>query len=117
MPVYDYKCQEHGLFYELATFEDSDKPCACPVCGALSSRVIILNPAVLTMDKDKKHAHEVNEKNQHEPTYSTQDRRESDHEHQSGCGCSNSNVSQSKLMYTAQGDKFFPSMRPWMISH
>lgn len=116
MPVYDYKCKDHGLFYELATFAESDKPCACPTCGTLSGRVIMIAPEMYKMDKDIKHGHDVNEKNQHEPAYSTKARREEDEEHASGCGCEKK-LSKSKLMYTARGEKMFPSMRPWMISH
>ena len=116
MPVYDYKCQEHGLFYELATIEESDQPKPCPHCQQLCARVIVIAPDVLTMDKEKKHAHAVNEKNQHEPTFSTKARRQDDHQHKHGCGCEKK-MGKSKLMYTAQGEKMFPSMRPWMISH
>lgn len=116
MPVYDYKCQEHGVFNDLATMADSDKPCACPSCGELSARIIRLAPTLFGMDSEKKHAHEVNEKNQHEPTHSTSERRAHDHCHAHGCG-SERKLSASKLLYTAQGDKMFPSMRPWMISH
>jgi putative FmdB family regulatory protein len=116
MPVYDYKCSTHGVFNDLATMDESDKPCACPQCGELSARIIRLPPNLFSMDKDKKHAHDVNERNQHEPTHSTAARREDDHQHSCGCG-SEQKLSKSKLMYTAQGDKMFPSMRPWMISH
>lgn len=116
MPVYDYKCKDHGLFYELATIEDSGKPQPCPECGSMCARVILISPDILNMDKDKKHAHEMNERNQHEPTFSTQERREHDHEHSKGCGCTKK-AGKSKLMYTANGEKMFPSMRPWMISH
>ncbi len=117
MPVYDYKCQEHGLFYELATMEDAHKPCACPQCGALSGRVIMFAPDVLDMAPQKREAAETNERAQHAPVVSTKARREDDEEHAKGCGCSKRKPGKSNLMYTAQGDKFFPSMRPWMISH
>lgn len=116
MPVYEYKCKEHGVFNDLATMDDREKPCACPVCGTMSARIIRLAPDLFKMDSDKKHAHEVNEKNQHEPTHSTSERRSCDHQHAHGCG-SERKLNHSKLMYTAQGDKMFPSMRPWMISH
>ena len=115
MPVYDYKCQEHGVFYELATLEDYDKPCACPTCGALAPRIIRIAPEILDMAPEKRKAHETNERSSHEPEFSTKERREDDHHHKHGCGCQGKK--KSKLMYTAQGDKMFPSMRPWMISH
>lgn len=41
MPVYDYKCREHGLFHTLATMEDAAKPAQCPTCKAMSPRVIV----------------------------------------------------------------------------
>ena len=115
MPVYDYKCQEHGVFNDLASIEDHDKPAACPTCGALSPRIIVMSPEFLSMDADKRRAEEVNEKNRHEPEVSSKERRAYDQEHARGCGCQKRKP--SKLMYTAQGDKMFPSMRPWMISH
>jgi putative FmdB family regulatory protein len=117
MPVYDYKCEEHGVFYGLASMEDSDKPMHCTTCGKLSPRIILIAPEILDMSPMKRKAAETNERNQHEPTVSSKDRRESDEQHSKGCGCSDRSVSKSKLMYTAQGDKMFPSMRPWMISH
>ncbi len=116
MPVYEYKCKKHGVFFELATISESNEPCACPECKELSARIIMVAPELLSMDKDNKHAHETNERNSHEPTVSSKARREEDDQHAKGCGCE-SGLSKSKLMYTAQGEKMFPSMRPWMISH
>ena len=116
MPVYDYKCQEHGLFSDLATMEQSQVPMPCPQCMVLSARVIIMPPEVLDMAPEKRKAMATNEKSRHEPVFSNSDRRESDDEHRSGCGC-RAEKPGSKLFYTAQGDKMFPSMRPWMISH
>ena len=116
MPVYDYKCREHGIFSELATMEQSNLPMPCPQCAELSARVILLSPQLLDMAPDKRKAMETNERAQFEPVVSTRDRRESDHEHRHGCGCQ-AQKPGSKLFYTAEGDKMFPSMRPWMISH
>ena len=117
MPVYEYKCQEHGIFYDLATMEDSDKPADCSVCGASSPRIIMVAPDILDMSPVARKAAATNERSQHEPEFSTKQRREQDHQHKTGCGCDHKSPSKSKLMYTAQGDKMFPSMRPWMISH
>lgn len=116
MPVYDYKCQDHGVFCELATMDESSEPADCPNCGAKSARIIRLAPEMFQMDKDKKHAHELNERNQHEPAYSTLARRAEDEEHTKGCGCE-ATLSKSKMFLTARGEKMFPSARPWMISH
>ena len=122
MPVYDYKCADHGLFHELASMEDSSQPCACPQCGALSARVIMIAPEFLDMRKENRAAHSRNEAAMHQPVMSTpeyraeqQARRE--HKHGKGCGCGDKPIRQSKLFFTADGNKMFPSMRPWMISH
>ncbi len=130
MPLYDYKCPDHGVFQELATMDDHDKPCACPQCGTQSGRVITLPPQLLEMLKEKKEAMERNEKAQHEPQFLTpaqyreqeaekKARAAHKHRHSSRCGCGSDSSSErkSKLFYTADGSKMFPSMRPWMISH
>ncbi len=114
MPVYDYKCKDHGVFYGLQTMADYDKPKACPTCGVASPRVILMSPKILDMPKERKTAMSRNERAQNEPVHSTEDQRQHDHQHRKQCGCQKRS---SKLMYTAQGDKMFPSMRPWMISH
>lgn len=116
MPVYDYKCRDHGLFSELATMEQSQLPMPCPQCSVLSARVIMVAPELLDMAPEKRTAMAVNEKSRHEPEFSTRDRRAFDDQHRKGCGCE-AKKPGSKLFYTAQGDKMFPSMRPWMISH
>lgn len=117
MPVYDYKCREHGLFNTLATMEDSAKPVECPRCHVLSPRVIVLPPEIATMDPSKRAALDRNEKSRHEPVFSTADRRAEDKDHSRACGCGSPKPGKAMLFYTADGKKMFPSMRPWMISH
>lgn len=115
MPVYDYKCEKHGVFHELATMDESHLPCACPQCGVRSPRIIMLAPEVLSMAQAKRQAHKTNERAANEPIFSTEDRRKHDPQHAKSCGCENKK--QTNLMYSARGDKMFPFMRPWMISH
>ena len=115
MPLYEYKCKEHGVFSELATIADMEKPVNCPQCGTMCARVLTLPPHIASLLKETRVAMERNEKAQHQPVVSTLDRRENDHEHSSTCGCSSKK--KSNLFYTADGKKMFPSMRPWMISH
>jgi putative FmdB family regulatory protein len=122
MPVYDYKCADHGLFYELAAMDDSSKPAACPTCTKLSARVIMVAPEFLDMKKENRAAHARNESAMHAPIFSTPDYRAEqqarrEHKHGKGCGCGDKPIRKSNLMYTAGGNKMFPSMRPWMISH
>ena len=120
MPVYDYKCQEHGLFHDLATLDEAGLPGICPQCKCLSPRVIMVAPEVLDMSPVKREAIEKNEKAQHEPQHSSVASRAENEErlkHPKGCGCKHEKMGKSKLFYTADGKKMFPSMRPWMISH
>ncbi|WP_432460544.1 FmdB family zinc ribbon protein [Agarivorans sp. QJM3NY_25] len=118
MPVYDYKCAEHGAFYQLAALDDCAKPAACPQCNQLAPRVIILPPTVLDMAAETKQAIARNEQARHEPQHSTVDSRAENTERlKKGCGCQHHKRGASKLFYTAKGEKMFPSMRPWMISH
>jgi putative FmdB family regulatory protein len=126
MPVYDYKCANHGLFYELAGMEDSSKPMACPSCGKLCARVIMLAPELLDMKTENRQAHQRNETAMNSPVFSTSEYRSEqlaerqarrEHKHGKGCGCGDKPIRKSNLIYTAEGNKMFPSMRPWMISH
>lgn len=127
MPVYDYKCKDHGVFHELAAMDKAADPAACPSCKALSPRIIMIPPEVLAMAPDKKKAIMKNEQAQASPIISTIDTRAEQAErtkHASSCGCSShksKNLEQTSLkqqvVYMADGSKVFPSQRPWMISH
>jgi putative FmdB family regulatory protein len=67
MPLYDYKCSEHGLFHDLVPMQASGECAPCPTCGALSARVIMVAPEVLDMAPERRQAFERNEKAVHEP--------------------------------------------------
>ena len=116
MPVYDYKCKEHGVFNELATFEESGNPQPCPICGELSARIIRLAPELFKLSPAERNAHETNERSSHEPIISSQEQREHDDHHRKHCGCDHKKNKRTMLL-TARGEKMFPSSRPWMISH
>ena len=117
MPMYHYKCAEHGVFEDLQTFELKAEPCGCPQCGALSPRVIAILPHLFGMDPARKKAMETNERNAHEPLVSTLDHRAHQQDHEPGCGCCSSKPRKSKTVYLGDGSKVFPADRPWMISH
>ena len=122
MPVYDYKCADHGLFYELAAMADSSNPMACPQCQRLCARVILMAPELLAMSASNRDAHARNEIACHQPQVSSSELRAEQqargaHKKAKGCGCGDKPVRKSNLLYTACGNKMFPSMRPWMISH
>jgi len=115
MPVYDYKCKEHGIFHDLATMDDSQKPANCPTCLLPSARIIMIPPSILNKQSASYKANERNEKNQYEPSFTSKDSREFTQD--DPCACHHSKAKNSSLIYTAEGNKMFPSMRPWMISH
>ncbi|MCG8519380.1 MULTISPECIES: zinc ribbon domain-containing protein [Marinobacter] len=116
MPVYDYKCRDHGLFHRLATLAEAAQPAPCPDCGGLAPRVIVMPSNLPRMAPDQRRAMDRNERARHEPLHSTAAQRQEDAGHRQQCGCGSPN-SRPKLFYTADGKKMFPSMRPWMISH
>ncbi|MDO6682371.1 MULTISPECIES: zinc ribbon domain-containing protein [unclassified Oceanobacter] len=128
MPMYDYKCPHHGVFQELAPMQEHDQPQPCPQCHTRSARVIVLPPAIAKVLKETRAAMERNEKSREAPdVMSASQYQEKEHEkkqqhlfdnrhkHDKGCGCGSKR--KSNLMYTANGEKMFPGMRPWMISH
>lgn len=135
MPVYDYKCADHGLFNELASMDKAHLPCACPQCGKLSARVVMIPPEILAMAPEKRKAKARNEQAIHSPRRSTVDSRAEaadrqqyalKHGHKQGhkgcgCGAETGNPDRSalrqKAIYLPDGSKVFPSQRPWMISH
>ncbi|WOD38384.1 zinc ribbon domain-containing protein [Nodosilinea sp. E11] len=122
MPLYDYKCRDHGLFQELAMLSESAEPQPCPECSSLAARVIVLPPALLGTDPLLHEAMARNERSQHEPLFSTPEHRAEEqarheHRHGKGCGCQDKGSGKSQVLYTADGKKWFPGARPWMISH
>ena len=39
MPIYVYKCAEHGHFETLRSFSEASEEIECPVCGVIAERV------------------------------------------------------------------------------
>ncbi len=117
MPMYHYKCPDHGVFEELQTYEKAGQPNDCPQCGALSPRVIVISPRLLDMDRTRRKAMETNERNAHAPLVSGKAHREHKPDHEPGCACCAGKPRKSKTLYLGDGSKVFPADRPWMISH
>lgn len=110
MPLYDYRCAQHGLFHELVPMNASGDCCPCPDCGVLSPRVVLVAPQLLDMAPEKRQAMATNERAAHEP-------RHGNSHSESEQGCCHRERSKPTVFYTAEGNKMFPSARPWMISH
>ncbi len=134
MPMYDYKCKDHGVFHDLVAMEQSGDAKACPTCKTLCARIIMIPPEVLKMSPLKRKEAEHNEKAKHEPIISTVYKREEEadrkifelrkscnHGHKHSACNHSTHPDQSSLrqqvVYLADGSKVFPSQRPWMISH
>ncbi len=121
MPVYDYRCKQHGLFNEVQTLAQHAAPCRCPRCGVFCARVVVLPPMVSQVAPAMKRAHVANERAQHAPrTRAEFEEHQCRHNESNGyCSHRENPLGQRKsgLLYTAQGEKLFIGQRPWMISH
>lgn len=113
MPTYDYACPACGGFEALRTLSQRDEPAACPDCGTASPRVLSAAPRLAWLDVTTRRAMDVNERARHEPQSSRDYQRL---RHPAGCGCC-SPGRRSATVTAANGNKTFPSKRPWMISH
>jgi putative FmdB family regulatory protein len=113
MPTYDYACSGCGGFDAFRSLAARNQPALCPDCGGASPRVFATAPRLALMDGSTRTAMATNERARHEP------QRSSDYarlKHPAGCGCC-STAKRGATLQTPNGNKAFPSKRPWMISH
>jgi len=113
MPTYDYDCGACGGFDAFRLISQRDEPAACPACGQAATRVFASAPRLALMDGGTRTALATNERARHEPKSSRDYARL---KHPSGCGCC-STGKRGATLTGANGNKAFPSKRPWMISH
>jgi putative FmdB family regulatory protein len=113
MPTYDYACARCGGFDALRTLARRNEPADCPQCGAAAPRVFAQAPRLALMQMTTRAAIETNERARHEPKRSRDYQRL---RHPAGCGCCGTGR-RSATVTAANGNKAFPSKRPWMISH
>lgn len=114
MPTYDYQCSDCGGFEARRGVSERDEPIACPDCSAASVRVMSAAPRLALMSDGTRRAIAVNERAANEP------KRSGDYarlKHGSGCGCCSTAGKRGATVTGANGNKAFPSKRPWMISH
>lgn len=116
MPTYDYDCPDCGGFEALRGLAQRNEPCACPDCGTVSPRVFVSAPRLACLSSETRAAHETNERAAHAPR-SSRDGAYGRLRHPAGCGCCSTSGKRSATVKTAEGNKAFPSKRPWMISH
>ena len=114
MPTYDYRCEACGPFEALRRIADREQPQPCPGCGCNSPRTWLAAARIADMDPGLRTAIATNERARHEP------KRSGDYarlKHPSGCGCCSGSSRRTATVTGANGNKAFPSKRPWMISH
>ena len=109
MPVYDYACEDCGVFTAMRPMSAYRDPCPCPDCGGESPRAFLTAPRLASMDAGKRGAIAVNERSAHAPRRSTA--------HGAGCSCCSGAKPSSRTAVSPSGAKSFPSARPWQISH
>jgi len=113
MPTYDYACQACGGFDAFRTLAMRNEAAACPDCGAASPRVFATAPRLALMEGSTRRAMDTNERARHEPKSSGDYARL---KHPRGCGCCSTPI-RGATVAAPNGNKAFPSKRPWMISH
>jgi putative FmdB family regulatory protein len=72
MPIYEYECDEHGLFEARRPIAEFDAPGRCPTC-ALPSRRVLSAPRLRLVDRSDRVARDRNERSQHEPALVTRE--------------------------------------------
>lgn len=112
MPLYEYECDQCGVFTALRKMSESSHPAECTACGVLSPRIVSA-PRLAILDKFQRSAHERNEKSAHEPGL----RR------RSSCGCTGTHTCKTKPPVNQDTGKPGLQMqtkktaRPWMVGH
>lgn len=111
MPIYEYCCDEHGVFEAMGSMSTYDQPSACPACGGDAPRVLLTAPGLGMSDRLSIHAHDVNAQSSDSPKRLSQ--------HGPGCGCCSGKGTKTKsgTLHHPSGAKSFPKKRPWMITH
>lgn len=123
MPTYDYDCAGCGGFEAFRSLALRNDPAVCPDCGKASPRVFVSAPRLACLDSSTRTAMDANERARHAPMNSQEYSAYKRLTHPSGCGCCGAASSSSgagkrgATVTGANGNKMFPSKRPWMISH
>ena len=110
MPLYDYECDDCGVFTANRPMAEAAERMVCPECAVPSVRVYLVAPATAMMDGATRKAIAGNERSANEPRRSAG--------HGAGCSCCGTSRLKGKAAAPARAAaKSFPGARPWMISH
>ena len=112
MPVYEYRCEEHGGFEEILPISRYNEAVCCPSCGVVATKVCSA-PKLRGMSKVLMSSHEKNERS-----------REAPHVCKTGCSHSHGHKSPNKAKAKGRdGEPVKPMLqsyrgrRPWVIEH
>lgn len=97
MPIYDFQCNDHGIFSGWVTYEASRKGLDCPHCGS-PSPVLVALPQISRLSSSLRRAELRAETTSAEPKVMKR-------EHLPNCGCKLCNR------------KAPPTSRRWMIGN
>lgn len=105
MPIYDYRCAEHGTFELSRPMSESGGLGACPECGASSNRIITA-PRLRTLGALTRSSMDRNEKSRHSP-------------HVCGSSCSHQTAKPRQSDQTSEKPKLvsYRGPRPWVVEH
>jgi putative FmdB family regulatory protein len=103
MPIYEYDCEQHGLFEEMRPMNRSSEGAACPECAAVSPRVLSATRTNL-VPRATSVAHARNEKSRHSPEVCS---HADGHRHQ-----------HAKAQKARPGQlQAYRGKRPWVMEH
>jgi putative FmdB family regulatory protein len=105
MPLYDYECQDHGVFEKFNSMAKSSEPCACPDCG-VAARRLVKAPFLRRLNPIARNAMERNEKSRVEPGVT-----------RTGCQHSHQRKPTPKNRDGTPALQSYQGSRPWVIEH
>lgn len=105
MPLYDYICNNCGVFQEMVPASKYDEPCSCPTCGTASPRTLSM-PQLSVVSSVARRGHELNERSANGPKRASE----------TGLKPTGPKI-RSKARTAADSSKSLAGSRPWMISH
>jgi len=104
MPLYEYRCEQHGDFTHHTGIANRNNVFNCPSCGSDTTRIVSA-PALALMNNGNRQAWAKNEKSAHEPIRKKKHSCGHDHSHD--------NHTHKKQEYMQAS----PGGRPWMLGH
>ncbi|MFC0267018.1 FmdB family zinc ribbon protein [Kushneria aurantia] len=110
MPVYEYDCENCGLFNRRRPMLECALPATCPSCGVSAPR-LISPPRLALVSTATRTAHDTNERSAERPHTSNTWQGT----HPAGCSCCSGNSGKTTDVQPAYKSR--TGARPWMISH